>query len=189
MDFFAHPTAVIDEGCKIGGATKIWHFSHIMSGAVIGENCTLGQNVSVSGGVIIGNKVKIQNNVSLFDGVICEDEVFLGPSTVFTNIRHPRSVVSRRHLYQKTIVKKGATVGANATVLCGIEIGEFALVGAGTVVTKSVVPYALVVGNPGRQIGWVSEFGHQLSFNSGIAECPESNQQYVLENDRVKRVK
>jgi UDP-2-acetamido-3-amino-2,3-dideoxy-glucuronate N-acetyltransferase len=188
-EFFAHATAVIDEGCTIGRGTKIWHFSHIMKGSVIGEKCNIGQNVVVSPGVRLGNNVKVQNNVSIYTGVICEDDVFLGPSMVFTNIINPRSAVIRRDLYVKTMVRRGASIGANATIICGNEIGEYALIGAGTVITKDVKPFALVVGNPGRQTGWVSEYGHKLSFNGeGVALCPESGQKYRLSDERVTKV-
>src|SRR5665647_1255942 len=186
--FFAHETAVIDEGCTIGRGTKIWHFSHIMKDSVIGEKCNIGQNVVISPGVILGNNVKVQNNVSIYTGVICEDDVFLGPSMVFTNIINPRSAVIRRNLYVKTMVRQGASIGANATIICGNEIGEYALIGAGAVITKNVKPFALVVGNPGRQTGWVSEYGHKLKFDEvGKAVCPETNQEYVLENGVVIR--
>ncbi len=189
MRYFAHETAVVDDGCTIGEGTKIWHFSHIMSGAVIGKECNIGQNVVVSNGAIIGSNVKIQNNVSIYSGVVCEDDVFLGPSCVFTNIINPRSAVVRREQYVNTFVRRGATIGANATIICGNEIGSYALVGAGAVVTAQVAPYALVVGNPARQIGWVSEYGHRLHFNEeGRALCPESNQEYLLENNTIKRV-
>ena len=185
----AHPTAVIDEGSKIGKGTTIWHFSHVMPDCEIGEGCNLGQNVVVLPGVKLGNNVKVQNNVSIYTGVVCEDDVFLGPSMVFTNITNPRSAVVRKHMYEKTTVKKGASIGANATIVCGHDIGEYAFIGAGTVVTKNVPAYALVVGNPARQIGWMSEFGHRLNFNhDGIAECPESKQQYKLENNAVRRI-
>lgn len=188
-EFFAHETAVIDEGCTIGRGTKIWHFSHIMKDSVIGEKCNIGQNVVVSPGVILGNNVKVQNNVSIYTGVICEDDVFLGPSMVFTNIINPRSAVIRRDLYVKTMVRQGASIGANATIICGNEIGEYALIGAGAVITKNVKPFALVVGNPGRQTGWVSEYGHKLSFNhDGVALCPESGQKYRLSEERVTKV-
>jgi UDP-2-acetamido-3-amino-2,3-dideoxy-glucuronate N-acetyltransferase len=188
-EFFAHETAVIDEGCTIGKGTRIWHFSHIMKDAVIGESCNIGQNVVVSPGVILGNNVKVQNNVSIYTGVICEDDVFLGPSMVFTNITNPRSAVIRRDQYVTTMVRRGASVGANATIVCGNEIGEYSLIGAGTVITKNVKPFALVVGNPGRQTGWVSEYGHKLSFNSeGIALCPESSQKYQLAEERVTKI-
>ena len=188
-DFFAHPTAVIDAGCTIGGGTKIWHFSHIMQDSVIGDQCNIGQNVVVSPGVVLGKNVKVQNNVSIYTGVVCEDDVFLGPSMVFTNVINPRSHVVRKEQYAQTHVRKGASIGANATIICGNEIGMFALVGAGAVVTKEVKPYALVVGNPARQIGWVSEFGHRLMFNeTGEATCPESNQNYLLENQKVTRL-
>jgi UDP-2-acetamido-3-amino-2,3-dideoxy-glucuronate N-acetyltransferase len=188
-EFFAHETAVIDEGCTIGRGTKIWHFSHIMKDSVIGDRCNIGQNVVVSPGVRLGNNVKVQNNVSIYTGVICEDDVFLGPSMVFTNIINPRSAVVRRDLYVKTMVRRGASIGANATIICGNEIGEYALIGAGAVITKDVKPFALVVGNPGRQTGWVSEYGHKLSFNSdGVAFCPESGQKYRLSDERVTKV-
>lgn len=188
-DFFAHETAVVDSGCHIGKGTKIWHFSHIMSGCEIGEACNIGQNVVVSPGVKLGRNVKIQNNVSVYTGVICEDDVFLGPSMVFTNVINPRSHVIRKDEYKTTIVRKGASIGANATIVCGNEIGEYALIGAGSVVTKAVKPYALVVGNPAKQTGWVSEYGHRLQFNhQGIAECPETKQLYLFENDTVKRI-
>lgn len=190
MGYSAHETAVIDEGCSIGEGTKIWHFSHIMPDCVIGEKCNIGQNVVVSPGVKLGNNVKIQNNVSVYTGVECEDDVFLGPSMVFTNVINPRCGVNRRDQYAKSIVRKGASIGANATIVCGNDIGEYAFIGAGAVVTKSVLPYALVVGNPARQIGWISEFGHRLEFNtSGIAICPESLQEYKLENGNVSRIK
>ncbi|MFM8433544.1 MAG: acyltransferase [Bacteroidota bacterium] len=188
-DFFSHETAVIDENTQIGKGTKIWHFSHVMSGSVIGENCNLGQNVVVSPGVMLGRNVKVQNNVSIYTGVICEDDVFLGPSMVFTNVNNPRSAITRRDFYLKTNVGKGATIGANATVVCGHNIGEFAFIGAGAVVTKDVPPYALVVGNPARQLGWMSEYGHRLKFDTnGIAVCPESRQEYKLEGKKVKRI-
>jgi UDP-2-acetamido-3-amino-2,3-dideoxy-glucuronate N-acetyltransferase len=185
----AHETAIIDTGSSIGDDTRIWHFSHIMSGCRIGKACNIGQNVVVSPDVILGNNVKVQNNVSIYSGVICEDDVFLGPGCVFTNITHPRSAVPRKHLYEKTWVKKGATIGANATILCGYTIGEYALVGAGAVVTRNVRPYALVVGNPARQTGWVSEYGHRLHFNEkGMAFCPESHIQYQLTNEEVRKI-
>ncbi len=188
-DFFSHGTAVIDEGCKIGKGTKIWHFSHIMPESVIGEKCTLGQNVVVSPKVKLGNNVKVQNNVSIYTGVICEDDVFLGPSMVFTNITNPRSAIVRRDKYEKTIVRKGASIGANATILCGIEIGEYAFIGAGAVVIRSVPPYALVVGNPAKQKGWMSEYGHRLEFDEdGIGICPEGKEKYKLENNKVKKI-
>ncbi|MBE0677636.1 MAG: N-acetyltransferase [Bacteroidales bacterium] len=188
-EFFAHETTVVDAGCTIGKGTKIWHFSHIMKDAVIGENCNIGQNVVVSPGVILGNNVKVQNNVSIYTGVICEDDVFLGPSMVFTNITNPRSAVIRRDQYITTTVRRGASIGANATIVCGNEIGEYSLIGAGAVITKNVKPFALVVGNPGRQTGWVSEYGHKLSFNSdGVAVCPESGQKYLLADERVKKI-
>ncbi len=187
--YFAHDTAVIDDGCTIGRGTKIWHFSHIMKDSVIGERCNIGQNVVVSPGVILGNNVKVQNNVSIYTGVICEDDVFLGPSMVFTNITNPRSAVIRRNQYVTTLVRRGASVGANATIVCGNEIGEYSLIGAGTVITKPVKPFALVVGNPGRQTGWVSEYGHRLSFDDeGIAACPESGQKYRLSGGEVTKI-
>lgn len=187
MDYFAHETAVIDNGCSIGKDTKIWHFSHIMSSCKIGERCNIGQNVVVSPDVILGDNVKVQNNVSIYTGVECEEDVFLGPSMVFTNITNPRSAVIRRGAYKKTIVSKGASIGANATVICGNNIGCYALIGAGAVITKDVKAYSLVVGNPAKQIGWVSEYGHRLNFKNNIAKCPESNQQYELINNEVKR--
>jgi UDP-2-acetamido-3-amino-2,3-dideoxy-glucuronate N-acetyltransferase len=189
MDYFAHETAVIDEGCHIGKGTKIWHFSHIMSNCTLGENCNLGQNVVVSPEVVLGNNVKVQNNVSIYTGVICEDDVFLGPSMVFTNVLNPRSAINRRGEYLKTVVKKGVSIGANATIVCGHDIGEFAFIGAGAVVTKTVAPYALMVGNPARQLGWMSEFGHRLTFdNNGIAFCPESNEKYELKHNQVQKI-
>ncbi|MFW5673966.1 MAG: acyltransferase [Rikenellaceae bacterium MAG02] len=190
IEYYAHPTAIIDEGATIKKGTKIWHFCHIMSGAYIGENCSLGQNVFVATGVRLGNNVKVQNNVSLYTGVICEDDVFLGPSMVFTNIINPRSAIVRKDQYQTTIIRRGATIGANATIVCGIEIGEYAFIGAGAVVTKDVSPYALVVGTPAKQIGWMSEYGHKLFFNNNdIAECPESHQLYQLIDNKVIRIK
>lgn len=188
MAFKAHPTCEIDEPCEIGAGSTIWHFSHVMKNAKIGKNCNLGQNVLVSSNVILGNNVKVQNNVSIYSGVTCADDVFLGPSCVFTNITNPRSHVNRRGQYEKTHVGKGATIGANATIVCGHDIGEFAFVGAGSVVTKSVSPYALVVGNPAKQIGWMSEYGHKLEFNSnGDAACPESKEFYLLLNNKVQK--
>ena len=184
----AHETAVIDEGCTIGAGTRIWHFSHIMQGCTIGYDCTIGQNVVVSPDVVIGNRVKIQNNVSVYTGVTCEDDVFLGPSCVFTNVINPRSAISRKHQYQSTPVEKGATIGANATIICGNRIGRYAMVGAGAVVTKDVLPYELVVGNPACRIGWVSESGHRLKFdNEGFAACPESGAMYHLRDGMVER--
>lgn len=184
----AHETAVIDAGCVIGEGTRIWHFSHIMSGCTIGERCNIGQNVVISPGVVLGNNVKVQNNVSVYTGVICEDDVFLGPSCVFTNVINPRSAIERKHAYQQTLVEKGATIGANATIVCGHTIGRYALIGAGAVVTKEVLPYALVVGNPSRQIGWVSEYGHRLDFDEeGRAVCPESGEVYELKEGRVRK--
>lgn len=188
-EYFAHETAVIDEGCEIGKGTKIWHFSHIMTRARLGEKCNIGQNVVVSPDVVLGNNVKVQNNVSIYTGVICEDDVFLGPSMVFTNIVNPRSAVVRRGEYVRTIVRKGASIGANATIVCGHDIGEFAFIGAGAVVTKEVPAYALVVGNPARQVGWMSEYGHRLNFDeNGTAICPESKETYKLENGKVSKL-
>jgi UDP-2-acetamido-3-amino-2,3-dideoxy-glucuronate N-acetyltransferase len=187
--YFAHTTAVIDEGCDIGAGTKIWHFSHIMPNCKIGENCNLGQNVVVSPEVVLGKNVKVQNNVSIYTGVTCEDDVFLGPSMVFTNVINPRSAVNRKNQYAKTLVKKGATIGANATVVCGHDVGKFAFIGAGAVVTKDVPDYALIVGNPARQTGWMSEYGHKLSFDkNGEAVCPESNERYQLKNGVVSKL-
>lgn len=187
--YFAHPTAVIDEGCEIGTGTKIWHFSHIMSNCKIGENCNLGQNVVISPDVVLGKNVKVQNNVSIYTGVTCEDDVFLGPSMVFTNVTNPRSAVNRKNQYAKTLVKKGATIGANATIVCGHDIGQFAFIGAGAVVTKHVPDYALIVGNPAKQIGWMSEYGHKLSFDeNGNATCPESGEKYVIKNGVVSKI-
>lgn len=189
-NYFVHETAIIDEGAEIGNGVKIWHFSHVMSRCKIGDDCNIGQNVVVSPGVILGKNVKIQNNVSIYEGVTCDDDVFLGPSMVFTNVTNPRSAINRRGLYAKTHVGKGASIGANATIVCGHDIGTFAFIGAGAVVTKSVQPYALVVGNPARQMGWVSEYGHRLNFNSdGIAICEESHQEYKLEENTVIRIK
>lgn len=188
-DFFAHETAVIDEGCEIGRGSKIWHFSHLMPGCKLGENCNLGQNVVVSPGVVLGNNVKVQNNVSIYSGVVCEDDVFLGPSMVFTNVINPRSAVNRRDQYQRTVVKKGASIGANATIVCGNDIGRYAFIGAGSVVTKAVPDYALVIGNPARQSGWMSEFGHKLVFGAnGRARCPESGDEYLLQDGVVKKI-
>ncbi len=187
--YVAHETAIIDEGCTIGAGTRIWHFSHIMPNCTIGNNCNLGQNVVVSPEVVLGNNVKVQNNVSIYTGVICEDDVFLGPSMVFTNILNPRSSIVRRDQYVKTLVKKGASIGANATIICGNEIGEYALIGAGAVITRNVNPYALVMGNPAHQTGWVSEYGHTLIFDeNGIGFCPESGQKYKLDQDSVTRL-
>ena len=188
MNYFAHPTSVIDDHVNIGDDTKIWHFSHIMPNAEIGKKCNIGQNVVISPNVILGDNVKVQNNVSIYTGVICENDVFLGPSMVFTNILNPRSAVIRKDSYVNTIVRKGASIGANATVICGNEIGEFALIGAGAVITKNVKPYALVVGNPGKQIGWVSQYGHRLIFKNGKAKCQESSENYELSNNIVKRI-
>jgi len=187
--FFVHETAVVDDGAKIGEGVKIWHFSHIMSNCAIGENCNIGQNVVISPDVSLGKNVKVQNNVSIYTGVTCEDDVFLGPSMVFTNVVNPRSGVNRRGQYTKTIVKKGATIGANATIVCGHNIGEYAFIGAGTVVTKEVLPYALVVGNPARQIGWMSEYGHKLNFtDEGVAICSESGEKYEIKNNLVSKI-
>lgn len=189
MDYQAHETAIIDEGCQIGAGTRIWHFSHIMPDCVIGERCNIGQNVVISPGVVLGNNVKIQNNVSVYTGVVCEDDVFLGPSCVFTNVLNPRSAIPRKDQYRKTLVRRGATIGANATIVCGHTIGEYALIGAGAVVTKDVPPYALVVGNPSRQIGWVSEYGHRLRFDEkGEARCPESGERYLLKEGGVVKI-
>jgi UDP-2-acetamido-3-amino-2,3-dideoxy-glucuronate N-acetyltransferase len=190
MSYFAHETAVVDEGCSIGEGTKIWHFSHIMTACVIGERCNIGQNVVISPDVHLGNNVKVQNNVSIYTGVNCEDDVFLGPSMVFTNVINPRSAVNRREQYSKTNVGKGASIGANATIVCGHDIGAFAFIGAGAVVTKTVPAYALVVGNPARQIGWVSEYGHRLAFDeNGRATCHESQQEYELNGSEVTRIR
>lgn len=189
MGYFAHETVVIDENCEIGENTKIWHFSHVMSGCKIGSECNLGQNVVISPNVVLGKNVKVQNNVSIYTGVICEDDVFLGPSMVFTNVLNPRSAVPRKSQYKSTLVKKGASIGANATILCGIEIGAYALIGAGSVVTKNVPPYALLLGNPGKQIGWVSEYGHKLEFVEKTAFCKESQQEYFIDNNIVQRIK
>ena len=187
--YFPHETAVIDSDCNIGKGTNIWHFSHVMSNCIIGENCNLGQNIVVSPEVVLGNNVKVQNNVSIYTGVICEDDVFLGPSMVFTNIINPRSAIKRKDQYSKTLVKRGVSIGANATIVCGITIGEFAFIGAGAVVLKDILPYALVVGNPSRQIGWISEYGHRLNFNElGYAICSESKEEYQLKANRVQKV-
>ncbi|MCC6683956.1 MAG: N-acetyltransferase [Bacteroidia bacterium] len=189
MDYFAHETAVVDNGCTIGKGTKIWHFSHIMSDCVIGERCNIGQNVVVSPGVVLGSNVKIQNNVSIYTGVTCDDDVFLGPSMVFTNVINPRSAVNRKSEYAKTHVGKGASIGANATIVCGHDIGKFAFIGAGAVVTKNVPDYALVIGNPAKQTGWMSEFGHKLKFDAeGIAVCAESGEKYELKNGKVTKL-
>jgi UDP-2-acetamido-3-amino-2,3-dideoxy-glucuronate N-acetyltransferase len=189
-NYFAHESAFIDEGCNIDEGVKIWHFSHIMSNCIIGENCNIGQNVVISPEVILGKNVKIQNNVSIYTGVVCEDDVFLGPSMVFTNVINPRSAVNRKNEYAKTTVKKGASIGANATIVCGHDIGAFAFIGAGAVVTKNVPDYALLVGNPAKQIGWVSEYGHRLNFDeNGFAVCPETGQEYLKSNNEVKRIK
>jgi UDP-2-acetamido-3-amino-2,3-dideoxy-glucuronate N-acetyltransferase len=187
--FYAHPSAIIDDGCNIAQGTKIWHFSHIMSNCIIGEGCNIGQNVVISPKVVLGKNVKVQNNVSIYTGVVCEDDVFLGPSMVFTNVTNPRSAINRRDQYTKTIVKKGATIGANATIVCGHDIGEYAFIGAGAVVTKPVPAYALVMGNPARHTGWMSEYGHKLKFDTeGKAICPESGENYLLEKGLVRKV-
>lgn len=188
-DYFAHETAVIDPGCTIGKGTKIWHFSHVMKDSEIGENCNVGQNVVISPGVKLGRNVKVQNNVSIYTGVICGDDVFLGPSMVFTNIINPRSAVIRKDSYVTTVVEKGASIGANATIVCGNKIGTFSFIGAGAVVTKDVKPYALVVGNPAKQTGWMSEFGHKLKFDeNGLATCPESGEKYRFEDGSVSKI-
>jgi UDP-2-acetamido-3-amino-2,3-dideoxy-glucuronate N-acetyltransferase len=188
-EYYAHPTAVVDEGCEIGAGTKIWHFAHIMPNCRIGRNCNFGQNVVISPGVVLGNNVKVQNNVSIYTGVTCDDDVFLGPSCVFTNVTNPRSAVNRRDQYTRTHVGQGASIGANATIVCGHDIGKFAFIGAGAVVTKNVPDYALVIGNPARQAGWMSEYGHKLAFDAdGKAVCQESGQQYQLSDGRVTRI-
>jgi UDP-2-acetamido-3-amino-2,3-dideoxy-glucuronate N-acetyltransferase len=190
MDYFIHPSAIVDEGCEIGENTKVWHFSHLMSGAKLGKGCNIGQNVVVSPDVVLGQNVKVQNNVSIYTGVSCDDDVFLGPSMVFTNVINPRSAVNRRGQYLRTHVGKGASIGANATIVCGHDIGKYAFIGAGAVVTKHIPDFALVVGNPAKQIGWVGEYGHRLVFNDlGIAVCEESQQEYKLENNKVSRIK
>ncbi len=190
MNYYAHPSSIIDDGCRIGEGTKIWHFCHLMSGAAIGNNCILGQNVMLASNVVIGNNVKIQNNVSLYEGVTCEDDVFLGPSVVLTNVVNPRSAVSRKTEFKPTLIKKGASIGANATIVCGHTIGEYAFIGAGAVVTKDVPAYALIVGNPGRLTGWMSEYGNKLKFGAdNKAICSASKQEYVLENNAVRRIK
>ena len=189
MSYFAHETAVIDAGCQIGEGSKIWHFSHLMPGCILGKACNIGQNVVISPDVVLGNNVKVQNNVSIYTGVICDDDVFLGPSMVFTNVINPRSAVNRRDNYLRTHVGKGASIGANATIVCGHDIGAFAFIGAGAVVTKHVPAYALVVGNPARQMGWMSEYGHRLQFDTdGRATCPESGKHYQLTNGLVNRI-
>ena len=189
QDYYAHPTAIIDEGCHIGSGTKIWHFAHVMPNCTLGENCNLGQNVVISPQVVLGNNVKVQNNVSIYTGVICDDDVFLGPSMVFTNVINPRSAVNRRDQYLKTHVGRGASIGANATIVCGHDIGEYAFIGAGAVVTKTVPAYALVIGNPARQTGWMSTFGHKLKFDEqGFAVCPESEERYQLQNGKVSNL-
>jgi len=189
IQYYAHASAIIDENCDIGEGTKIWHFSHIMSGCIIGKNCNIGQNVVVAPQVVLGDNVKVQNNVSIYSGVICEDDVFLGPSMVFTNVINPRSAIIRKAEFQKTIVRRGATIGANATIVCGNEIGRYAMIGAGAVITKEVPAYGLVYGNPARQNGWVSEYGHKLEFNSeGIGICPESGEKYILSTEGVNKL-
>jgi UDP-2-acetamido-3-amino-2,3-dideoxy-glucuronate N-acetyltransferase len=188
-EYFAHETAIIDDGCKIGKGTKIWHFSHVMTGSEIGENCNIGQNVVISPGVKLGKNVKVQNNVSLYTGVICEDDVFLGPSMVFTNVINPRSAIIRKDSYATTVVEKGASIGANSTIVCGNKIGTYSFIGAGAVVTKDVKPYALVIGNPARQTGWMSEYGHKLKFDSdGFASCPESRERYRISDGEVSKI-
>jgi UDP-2-acetamido-3-amino-2,3-dideoxy-glucuronate N-acetyltransferase len=188
-EYFAHETAIIDDGCKIGKGTKIWHFSHIMSGSEMGENCNIGQNVVISPGVKLGKNVKVQNNVSIYTGVICEDDVFLGPSMVFTNVINPRSAIIRKDSYSATLVEKGASIGANSTIVCGNKIGTYSFIGAGAVVTKEVKPYALVIGNPARQTGWMSEYGHKLKFDSdGFASCPESGERYRITDGEVSKI-
>ena len=188
--YFSHETAIIDKDYLIGNNTKIWHFSHLMTNSVVGKNCNIGQNVVISPDVILGNNVKVQNNVSIYTGVVCEDDVFLGPSMVFTNVINPRSALNRRNDYMSTIVKKGASIGANSTIVCGNNIGKFSFIGAGAVVTKEVLDYSLVIGNPSKHVGWVSEYGHRLKFDeNGMATCPESNQNYLLEKNSVKRIK
>ncbi|GEQ87210.1 N-acetyltransferase [Patiriisocius marinistellae] len=190
LNYFAHKSSFVDDGCIIGDGTKIWHFSHIMSNCTLGKRCNIGQNVVVSPDVILGENVKVQNNVSIYTGVICEDDVFLGPSMVFTNVINPRSAVNRKDEYARTLVKKGASIGANATIICGNDIGKYALIGAGAVITKPVKDFALLVGNPAKQIGWVSEYGHRLSFNEeGVAHCPERNDEYQLKNNQVQKIK
>ncbi len=188
-EFFTHETAVIDKECRIGSGCKIWHFSHIMDGCILGKNCNIGQNVVISPGVVLGDNVKVQNNVSVYTGVTCEDDVFLGPSCVFTNVVNPRSAVNRKSQYAKTLVKRGATIGANATIVCGHDIGRYAFIGAGAVVTKTVPDYALVIGNPARQTGWMSEYGHRLIFDAeGVAVCPESGEKYRLQEGVVVKI-
>lgn len=190
MDYYVHPSSFVDDGCSIGEGTKIWHFCHVMTGSKIGNNCSLGQNVVVSPKVILGNNVRVQNNVSIYEGVVCEDDVFLGPSMVLTNVINPRSAISRKEEFKKTLIKKGASIGANATIVCGNIIGQYAFIGAGAVVTKDVPAYALIVGNPGRQKGWMSEFGQKLVFNKeNKATCSESGQEYFIQENQVKRIK
>ena len=190
MDYYVHPSSFVDDGCIIGEGTKIWHFCHVMKGSVIGNNCNLGQNVVVSPKVVLGNNVRVQNNVSIYEGVICEDDVFLGPSMVLTNVINPRSAISRKEEFKNTLIKKGASIGANATIVCGNTIGEYAFIGAGAVVTKDIPAFALIVGNPGRQKGWMSEYGQKLQFKEdNKATCPESGQEYILKENRVMRIK
>ena len=187
--YFVHESSIVATSAKVGTGCKIWHFSHVMDTAVLGERCNIGQNVVVSPQVVLGANVKVQNNVSIYTGVVCEDDVFLGPSMVFTNVINPRSAVVRKSEYRQTRVCKGASIGANATIICGNTIGAYAMIGAGAVVTKEVLPYALVVGNPSRQVGWVSEYGHRLNFDdNGLAECPETHQKYLLQNKLVSRL-
>ena len=189
MNYFVHASSFIDDGCRIGDGTRIWHFCHVMTGAVIGSNCNIGQNVVVSSNVVLGNNVRVQNNVSIYEGVICEDDVFLGPGMVLTNVINPRSATNKKHEFRTTLIRKGATIGANATIVCGNEIGSYAFIGAGAVVTKPVLPYALITGNPGRQTGWMSEHGFKLSFDHAyLATCKESGQEYQLENNYVRRI-
>lgn len=184
--YFAHPTAVLDEGCRIGKGCRIWHFSHLMTGCQLGAGCSIGQNVMIASGVVLGQNVKVQNNVSIYSGVTCADDVFLGPSVVFTNVRNPRSAVPRRNQYQPTVLERGVSVGANSTIVCGVSLGEYAFIGAGSVITRNVAPYALVYGNPARQHGWMSRYGHRLQFDAdGVAVCPESHEQYQLQNNQV----
>jgi UDP-2-acetamido-3-amino-2,3-dideoxy-glucuronate N-acetyltransferase len=189
QDYYVHPSSYVDEPCTVGKGVHIWHFCHIMQNSVIGDNCNIGQNVVIGRGVTLGSNVKVQNNVTVYEGVICEDDVFLGPSMVFTNVINPRSAVSRKHEFKPTLVKRGATIGANATIVCGHTIGEYAFVGAGAVVTKDVMPYALMVGNPARRVGWMSEYGSKLEFDSdGIGVCGGTGEVYKLENGRVRKV-
>ena len=186
--YFSHETAIIDKGCIIGNGSKIWHFSHLMEGAKIGKNCNIGQNVFIANDVVLGNNVKVQNNVSLYSGVQCEDDVFLGPSMVFTNVKNPRSAIVRKDEFQETIIRKGVTIGANATIVCGTSIGKFAFVAAGAVITKNVIDYALMKGVPAKQDGWISEFGEKLEFENDIATCKATKQQYKLENGNCQKI-